>query len=68
MSHWTIDQSINLTIDWHYTMVWFPALLFKTRRRLSTSLDNDAGKVHLWKEMLCNKGENEPCFGNFELQ
>ena len=36
MSHWTIAQSIFLTIDWHYTMAWFPALLLKTHRHLST--------------------------------
>ena len=35
MSHWTIDRSINLTIDWHYTMAWFPALLSKAHRCLS---------------------------------
>ena len=31
-----MDKSIFLTIDWHYTMAWFPALLLKTHRRLST--------------------------------
>ena len=36
MSHWTIDRSINLTIDWHYTMAWLPASLLKTHRRLLT--------------------------------
>ena len=36
MSHWTIAQSIFLTIDWNYTMAWFPASLLKTHRRLST--------------------------------
>ena len=30
MSHWTIDQSISFTIDWHYTMAWFPPSLLKT--------------------------------------
>ena len=29
-------RSINLTIDWHYTMAWLPASLLKTHRRLST--------------------------------
>ena len=36
VSHWTIDQSIILTIDWHFTMAWFHASLLKTHRRLST--------------------------------
>ena len=36
MSHWTIDQSIFLTFDWHYTMAWLPDCLLKTHRRLST--------------------------------
>ena len=29
-------RSINLTIDWHYTMAWLPASLLKTHRHLST--------------------------------
>ena len=29
MSHWIIDRSINLTIDWHYTMAWLPVSLLK---------------------------------------
>ena len=29
-------RSINLTIDWHYTMAWLPASLSKIHRRLST--------------------------------
>ena len=29
MSHWTIDQAIFATIDWHYIMAWFPASLLK---------------------------------------
>ena len=29
MSHLSIDQSLFSTIDWHYTMVWFPASLLK---------------------------------------
>ena len=27
--------TINLAIDWHYTMAWLPASLLKTHRRLS---------------------------------
>ena len=29
MSHWTIDQAIFSTIDWHYTIAWFAASLLK---------------------------------------
>ena len=29
MGHLTIAQSIFLTIDWHFTMAWFPASLLK---------------------------------------
>ena len=36
MSHWTIAQAIVFDIDWHYTMVSFPALLLETPRHLST--------------------------------
>ena len=36
MSHWTIDQSIFSTIDWHYTMAYFLASLLKTHIPLST--------------------------------
>ena len=68
MSHWTIAQSIFLTIAWHYTMAWFPAVLLKSTQALIDMGDNDACTVRLWKEMLCNEGENKPCFGNFKLQ
>ena len=30
------NRSINLTIDWHYTIAWLSASLLKTHRRLST--------------------------------
>ena len=30
--------------------------------------DYDARMVRLWKEALCNNGENEALFGNFKLQ
>ena len=30
--------------------------------------DDDARTVRLWKETLCNNGENEEWFGNFKLQ
>ena len=30
--------------------------------------DNDARTVRLWKEALCNNGENKAWFGNFKLQ
>ena len=35
ISHRTIDQAIFSTIDWHYTMAWFPTALLKIHRRLS---------------------------------
>ena len=64
MSHLTIDQSIFLTIDWQYTIAWFPAFLLKTH----DMRNDDARTVRLWKETLCNKGENEAWFGIFRLQ
>ena len=30
--------------------------------------DNDERTVRLWKETLCNNGENKALFGNFKLQ
>ena len=30
--------------------------------------DDDARTVRLWKETLCNNGENEACINNFKLQ
>ena len=30
--------------------------------------DDDAHTVRLWKETLCNSGENKAWFGNFKLQ
>ena len=29
-------RSINMTIDWHFTMAWLPASLLKIHRRLLT--------------------------------
>ena len=43
---WVTDlfhRSINLTIDWHYTMAWLPTSLLKTHRSLSTC----ATKMHV---------------------
>ena len=31
-------SSINLTIDWHYTMAWLPTSPLKTHRRLLTTM------------------------------
>ena len=68
MSRWTIDQSINLTIDWHYTMAWFYHFSIKNTQALTDMRDDDARTVRLWKETLCNNGENDAWFGNFKLQ
>ena len=67
MSQWTIDQAIFSTIDWHYTMAWFPASLLKHKALISMR-DDSARTVRLWKETLCNDCENEAWFDNFELQ
>ena len=48
-------------------MVWLPASLLKTQALIDMR-DNDARTVRLWKEMLCNTGENKAWFGNFKLQ
>ena len=44
MSHWTINQSIFSTIDWHHTMAWFPASLLKTHMRLLAC----GTTMHIW--------------------
>ena len=41
---------------------------FKNTQALNDMSDNHARTARLGKETLCNKGENEPCFGNFKLQ
>ena len=60
-------QSLNLTIDWHYTMAWLPASLFKITQALIDMRDNIMRTVRLWKETLCNNGENKAWFCNFKL-
>ena len=52
MSHWTIAQAKVLDIDCDYTMVWFPASLFKTRRQ-----DDGVYTIHLHQETFCNNEE-----------
>ena len=44
--------SINMTIDWHYTMAWLPTSLLKTHRRLSTYATTM--RVRFVYEMRCN--------------
>ena len=67
MSHWNIDQAIVWTIDWvyHGLVSRFPV---KNTQALFSMHDDDARMVSLLKETLCNNGENEAWFGNFELQ
>ena len=40
----------------------------KSKQALIIMLDDDARTVRLWKETLCNNGENEAWFYNFKLQ
>ena len=40
----------------------------KNMQALIIMRDGDARTVRLWKETLCNNGENEARFGNFKLQ
>ena len=40
----------------------------KNAQALIIMRDDDARTVRLWKESLCNNGENEAWFGNFKLQ
>ena len=63
-----LTGEINLTIDWHYTMAWLPASQLKHTQVHIVMCDNDARTVRLWKETLCNNGENKALFGNVKLQ
>ena len=40
----------------------------KNTQALIIMRDDDARSVRLWKEALCNNGENEAWFGNFKLK
>ena len=68
MSHWTIPSE-NKYDYWlalyHGLVTRFPV---KNRQALIDMRDNHAHTVHLWKETLCNNGENKAWFGNFKLQ
>ena len=57
-----------MTIDWLYTMGLVFRFSVKNKQALIIMRDDDARTVHLWKETLCNNGENEAWFGNFKLQ
>ena len=61
-------RSINMTIDWHYTMGLVSRFPVKNIQALIIMRDDDARTVRLWKETLCNNGENEAWFSNFKLQ
>ena len=69
MSHWTIAWPVNIFDYWlslyHGLVSRFPV---KTHGRLSGMRDDDARTVRLWKDTLCNNGENDAWFGNFKLQ
>ena len=43
------------------------SLAVKNTQAIIDMGNKDARTVRLWKETLCNKGENEPCFGDFKL-
>ena len=68
MSHWTIppvnkyDYRLAL---YHGLVSRFPV---KNTQALIIMRDDDARTVRLWKETLCNNGENEAWFVNFKLQ
>ena len=61
-------RSINMTIDWHYTMGLVSRFPVKNTQALIIMRDDDARTVRLWKETLFNNGENEAWFGNFKLK
>ena len=68
MSHWTIPP-VN-TFDYslakyHGLVTRFP---IKHAQAHIDMRDNDAHTVRLWKETLCNSGENKAWFGNFKLK
>ena len=47
-------RSINMTIDWHYTMGLVSRFPVKNTHALIIMRDDDARTVRLWKETLCN--------------
>ena len=65
MSHWTIPP-VN---KFDYWLALYPGLVtrfpVKNTQALIDMRDNDARTVRLWKETLCNNGENKACFGNW---
>ena len=68
MSHWTI-QPVNKFDYWlalyHGLVTRFPV---KNTQAIIDMRDSAARTVPLWKETLCNNGENKAWFGNFKLQ
>ena len=63
MSHWTIPpvNKFDYWLELHHGLVYrFPV---KNTQALIYMLDDDARMVCLWKETLCNNGENEAWFG-----
>ena len=67
MSHWPIPPVNN----YDYKLALYHGLVthfqVKNVQALNDMRDNDARTVRLWKETLCNNGENKACFGNFKL-
>ena len=61
-------QSINMTIDWNYTMGLVSRFYVKNTKALIIMRGDDARTVRLWKETLCNNGDNKAWFDNFKLQ
>ena len=49
-------------------MAWFARFPVKNTQSLIGMRDDDACTIRLWKEMLCNKGENEAWFCIYKLQ
>ena len=57
-------RSINMSIDRHYTMALVSRFPIINTQALISMRDNDVRTVRLWKETLCNNGENKALNSN----
>ena len=65
LNYWPVDKFDYWPTLYHGLVYCF---VIKNKRALISMHDKDERTVSLWKEMLCNNGENEAWFGNFKLQ
>ena len=65
LNYWPVNIFDYWLALYHGLDTRFPV---KNTQALIDMRDNDARSVRLWKETLCNNGENQAWFVNFKLQ